>query len=175
VSHNVLLEGVEFKNLEVLRAAVGELIREGVIDGKFEVGNVNIRGWRGSAGEGIRYGNSAWDKEMNHVCDAGIVMNGGKYDVGFKRNAEGAYVPFIESSWVSPLSVDAGAESVTGDPLKLTTTHALAGQTGDGNNVGKLSQRYALLMAERNARSKGIATRRIKAEKGVIHLQVNHR
>lgn len=175
MSHNVRLEGVAFKDLAILEKAVNELIKEGTIDGRFEKGDVKIRGWRGSKGEGITYGNTAWDKEMNHQCPAGIVFNGGKYDIGFQKDADGSYVPFMESSFISPLAPDAGAKSVSGESITAHATHALPGQLAKGSMLGKLSQRYAVLMAERNARIKGIGTRRAKAADGQIQLICTHK
>lgn len=179
MSHNVTLEGVEFRDLSVLERAVKELAAETGVECKFVNGRgekVDVRGWRGSAGEGTTYGNSAWDAEHNHKCDAAIQFPGEKYDIGFNYDkAKGAYVPFIESSWRTPFAPEQGALTVAGNACAAPTTHALAGQTGSGALVGRLQQHYSVCMAEKNAAMQGLPTRRVVGKGGQIQLHVNHR
>lgn len=171
MSHNVEYEGVAFKDLALLEKAINELAKEGNINVEFRKdGSVPIRGWRGSAGEGTRYGVAEWDRPHDHTCPVGALFPDEKYDLGFNLNAEGEYVPFAESSWRTPFAADVGAETVSGDGVRTSTTHAMPGQTGTGGLVGKLTQRYAILLAEKNARIKGINTRRVNGSKGQMHL-----
>jgi hypothetical protein len=169
MSHNVELQGVKFTDLGILEKATKELVREGVIAGEFRKGDVTIRGWRG-AGEGSMWaGHPIYGKEANHVCPAGIVLEGGKYDIGFNWDAkQNAYVPFIEHGWRPPVAADGGAQTVDGQACGI-------GASSQAALVGKLSQRYAVLMAEKNAAMQGLPTRRINGKAGQIQLEVTHR
>jgi hypothetical protein len=169
MSHNVELQGVKFTDLAILEKATRELIAEGVISGEFRKGDVPIRGWRGT-GEGAMWaGHPIYGREQNHVCPAGIVLNQGKYDIGFNWDAkQNAYVPFIENGWRPPVAADQSALNIEGQACGI-------GNQAQAALVGKLSQRYAVLMAEKNAAMQGLPTRRIKAKGGQIQLEVTHR
>jgi hypothetical protein len=113
-------------------------------------------------------GHHLYGKESNDVFPAGFVLEVGKYDMGFIRQEDGSFVPFIEHGWRPPVAADQGALAVSGQACGIGGQHQAA-------LVGKLSQRYAVLMAEQNAARQGLPTRRINGKAGQIQLEVTHR
>lgn len=147
MSHNVYIEGVQFANLEVLELAIAELRKEGV-DCMLVKEPTKIRGWMGRTSN----------------VHAAIMMPNEQYDIGLNRNADGVYVPIMED-----LARFDGLQA-QGDPL---TNTAIANRMAA--KLGRLSQRYAVIHTERNARANNISTRRVSNTKGHIQLIATHR
>lgn len=153
MSHNVTLKGIAFKDINVLKQAFAELQRD-VAAAKgytFVETPTTVRGWAGATSP----------------VDAAIKCPGERYDIGFKRNAEGELVPFLEDGFCAQgMSTERSAKSVEGKACALGhETMAL----------GRLQQRYAVITAENNARRMGSMTRRVNAADGQIQLEVMHR
>lgn len=148
MSHNVHYRNIRFANEALLRAAVAELLTSD--KGVFEVGNptVTARGYSGRTAQ----------------VDAVIRLPGQSYDIGFKKDAEGIYSPFFEAGFRPVgLAADPGSETVEGKACQYDPQGAM---------LGKLQQRYAVLVAEQNARRDGLSSRRVQGEKGQIALKV---
>ena len=156
MSHNVHLQGVKFSDLSILERAVKELQLEG-LDGTFVKEKTTIRGYTGYGGNPVS------------TVDAAIKLPNQSYDIGFNWDSkQNAYVPYFENGFQAPgLAADFGTTNVEGEVCRYRPQEAW---------LGKLSQRYAVLMAERNAARNSLPTRRIVEKKtGQIHLEVTHR
>jgi hypothetical protein len=149
MSHNVSLDGVIFSDLKALRAAIEELNKEQV-SAKYEFIETptSIRGWYGA--------------QTN--VDAAIKLAGYKYDIGFTKQPDGSFKPVLEDMFNEPgITAQPGTESLDGKVCQYRPMDGI---------IGKLSQRYAVIVAEINARAMGAMTRRINAQGGQIHLEV---
>ena len=152
MSHNVRLNNVKFKSLAVLKAAVEELRREGANIELLEGPNLVAR----LSGVGAR----------DVPCEVLLKCNDGRWDVAFNRNDQGEYVPETESMF---------------SHAHLSTNRSMASKPVEGCQVdyggiqiGRLSQRYALIAAEGNAARSGFTTTRTYDEtKRQYVLEVN--
>jgi hypothetical protein len=159
MSHNVEVSGVEFRDLKVLEAAVNELAREEGIQATFHAGEAaQSRGWGGRESK----------------VDAVVRLPSEAYDIGFTLK-DGNYVPFFESGFrPRGFASDPTAKSVV-EPKAGDRSSSFANYH-NATNIGKLVQRYSLLMAERNAAQQGMLTRRVTDKgKGQMRLEVQTR
>lgn len=153
MSHNVMLSGIKFSDVSILKEAFAELQREvPAASGYSFVGEpTTVRGWARATAR----------------VDAAIKCPDQSYDIGFKRNAAGELVPFLEHGFCAPgVSTQPGAKTVEGDAC---------GFGHENRALGLLQQRYAVITAEQNARRMGSMVRRVKAADGQIQLEVSHR
>jgi hypothetical protein len=151
MSHNVTISSVKFTDTTILAKAVAELAREGGFKAEFVSSKSSFRGWNGRP----------------ESADATIRLEGHKYDIGFTKNADGSYSPRFENMFYSsPFATRTTAKSVE-DP-KRTVNHY-----NQSELIGRLTQRYAVLTAERNARNNGLSPRRITDKAtGQIRLEI---
>ena len=136
MSHNVRLNGVKFANLNTLKAAVQELRNEGA----------NIELVEGTGLIARAFGAGASDVP----CDVLLRVNDGQWDVGFKLNERGEYIPELESMFRHRHL------SATGNEAPVEGCRVDYG----GIQIGQLTQRYALVQAEINAAQAGYSTTR---------------
>lgn len=152
MSHNVLVEGVEFRDMAILKEAVDELAREHSINAALSVdhGKSQMRGYYG----------------RRETVDAVIHLPDAPYDIGFKH-ADGVYTPYFESGFRP-----AGFCSVsTAKPVSQENTTGSFWHSA--SNIGQLVQRYSVRMAERNARRNNLRSRRlVDAATGQIRLEI---
>lgn len=155
MSHNVTISGVEFTDLAVLKRAVQELAAEAGITAEFISGdNAYIRGWNGKR------------EKVDHV----VSLPHEHYDIGF-RSVNGKLVPILESM----LNARGFCANVQSKPLvdRSAEDRALNRMTHTSTApIGRLIQRYAVCMAERNARNEGLSSRRKIGQNGQITLQI---
>jgi len=132
--------------MTILQKAVDELKAAGIVDASATVvaEPTTIRGWAG---------------QTTNV-DAAIKMPNHRYDVGFRRDANGVLKPFMEDMFHDHgFRPQFGAKSIEDKPIY-------------GAELGLLQQRYALINAEQNANRMGTMTRRVEGANGQIMLEV---
>lgn len=150
MSHNVRYDSIKYSDVALLQKALAELQRDNpeAAGYRFVAEKTTIRGWAG----------------RSTSVDAAIICPGQRYDIGFQRGADGVLTPMMESGFAAPgLATSYSAKALTGNSPSASYDNRLLGQ---------LTQRYALLGTEANARNQGIMTRRIAAADGQIQLEV---
>lgn len=153
MSHNVVLSGVKFGDLAVLKQAFGELQRDQIEAKNYQFVDTPtvVRGWYG----------------RQTKVDAAIICPGQEYDIGFMRNAEGELVPMMESGFCAP--------GVSTQPGAKTVEDKVCPYDHQTRALGMLQQRYALINTENNARRMGSLCSRVAAADGQIQLHVTAR
>lgn len=153
MSHNVRLNNVKFSSLSVLKGAIEEMNREGANVELVTGDNLVAR----ISGAGAR----------DVPCDALIRCLDGRWDVALHRNEQGDYIPETESMFNHKhLSVQNYGRSAT--PVEGCNVDY------GGIQIGRLTQRYALIAAEANAAKSGFSTSRSYDEnKRQYVLEVN--
>lgn len=149
MSHNVIVEGVEFTDLDILAAAVDELVADNGVRATFVRTSTSIRGYAG----------------RRQSVDACIQVHDQPYDIGFIKQGD-VYKPIMESGF-TPVGFAAPISA------KRVNEGAARGYD-DATSLGQLVSRYALIQTERNARANRLNTRRVVDKaKGQIRLEVS--
>lgn len=151
MSHNVLLHGVVFRDLDILQAAVAELVQEGVHAVVIKQ-PTKIRGWNGRGA----------------MVDAAIMLEREQYDIGLKKQADGSYIPFMESM-LNAAGIQAQPNACSIDSKQRHDYMAA--------KLGRLTQRYAVIHAERQARKlpNVMSVKRAVKTNGQIHLNITYK
>lgn len=142
MSHNTTVTDVKITDLAALQAAVDELVKEGA---KIRL-DVNAKRFRTYQGVG-----------NDETCDAAIILEGERYDVGLKRNEQGEYVPVF-------------------DNMMLANNKAIACDIqhrhhGPRAAIGRLMQRYTVCLTEKEMALQGhMCTRQVDKETGEINI-----
>lgn len=146
MSHTTTLKGVQIKDIGALRAAVAEIISQGVKCELLE--NAKPR---------MYYG----DQHTN--CDFVLKLKDGAYDVGFDKQADGSYSPVFDE-WSNHISSKLGAS------CPLPTTKEGKAQ----HQIGKLLQSYQKHVAINAAVMAGYSVDGTTTdEHGNVHLVIN--
>lgn len=148
MSHNVTIEGIKVTDKVALMMAVNELAKEG-----------RTISFRDGPGASFR----AWGGREN-PCDFAVRIDGGQYDIGFRKGRDGAYEPILESYL---------RDGVTQSPVSCSFT---PGKDNPENRsrqaIGVLMQRYAVCLTEREAAQKGYTAQRMKGDNDSIKVAV---
>lgn len=146
MSHNVMVKNVKIADLNSLRAAINELKNEGVKISLAE-DQKTFRTYKGQPNK----------------CDMVIKLEGERYDVGLKLEADGTYSTVFESMLGSNKSVACAWNA--GDPREMHYDPRAP--------IGRLLQRYTVVTAERDAATKGYScTRENNVETGDMQVVV---
>lgn len=161
MSHNVALKGTKLKDLTALRIACDELAKEGAKI-RFDETAKTFRTYHGE----------------DPKCDAAIIMGNGTLDIGLRKTADGSYEPVFDPyGFSADLSVD-------GKAVNFNEPKAASGRARYGNadydeqyarsRIGKLLQRYGVVVTERMAAKSGKTYSRVKnAETGALVVTLN--
>lgn len=150
MSHNVTISGVKIHNLDALKQAVSELNAEQSL-GIEIVPNGSMRGWNG----------------RTEKAELVLRFPGCRYDIGFNRDKEGAYVPRFEdmagSDFGQHIGVTPGAQTIEGQALGFNRDPQSA--------IGRLVQRTNVITAEHEAARNGhTTTREVDTKTGIINV-----
>ncbi|QIG76107.1 DUF1257 domain-containing protein [Rhizobium phage RHph_I4] len=146
MSHTTTLKGVQIKDVSALRAAVAELIQQGVNCALLE--NAKPRMYYGN-----QHGN----------CDFVLNLKDSQYDVGFDKQKDGSYAPVFDE-WSNHVSSKLGASC----PLPNTPEGRAQHQ------IGKLLQSYQKHVAINAAVMAGYSVAGTEVDdKGNIQLVIN--
>lgn len=146
MSHTTTLKGVVIKDVAALRAAVAELIQQGVNCALLE--NTKPR---------------MYYSEQHTKCDFVLNLKDGQYDVGFDKQADGSYRPVFDE-WGRHISGQIGAA------CPLPTTAEGRAQ----HKIGKLLQSYQKHVAINAAVMAGYAVEgAITDDQGNIQLTIS--
>lgn len=154
MSHNVQITGIKIKDLDALDKAIAELRKEGV--------NVTLdRGTPGKREKHFRtykgFGNVPYADHVIRIADA-------SYDIGLLQQPGGHYEPIYDDT------LDRAAGLGSNKPCPIACPWSPGDKAHSGHAMGKLMQRYTAVVAEKTARMRGYATRRVIANDGTIEL-----
>ena len=141
MSHNTTITDIKITDLAALQSAIDELVAEGA---KLRL-DVNAKTFRTYQGVG-----------NDETCDAVIVLENERYDIGLKRKEVGEYVPVF-------------------DDMMLNRNRTVACDIRHGHGpraaIGKLMQRYATCLTEKELALQGhMCTRQYDKETGEINI-----
>lgn len=162
MSHNVQITGIKINNLDALDEACAELRREGI--------DVTLdRGTPGARAKTFRtYTHGSNATKADHVIRLGKC----RYDIGLIQQPDGHYQPIYDNSLGLSVECQIACAAKPGNQFnfRTITDKAELELAAKGHGVGKLMQRYTAVVAERTARLRGFATRRVVANDGTIEL-----
>jgi hypothetical protein len=167
MSHNVKLKDTNFTDLNILRAAVSELTKEGSPFTWAEGPGTTMRG----AFAGVDRYNTQEVEACIKIAD-GNTGSYGNWDIGFKWNAEERKYDVITDSDLPGfgqrlgVGASADAKSISGEFCRTDNNSRM---------LGRLIQRYNLIRDERTAAMQNYMTRRIPAKDGMIVLEATRR
>lgn len=146
MSHTTTLKGVQIKDVSALRAAVAEIISQGVKCELLE--NAKPR---------------MYYENQHNNCDFVLHLKDGKYDIGFDKQADGSYNPVFDE-WSNHISSKLGASC----PLPNTPEGKAQHQ------IGKLLQAYQKHVAINTAVMSGYSIESADYDKeGNLQLVIN--
>ncbi|AHC30469.1 hypothetical protein CC53_gp052 [Rhizobium phage vB_RleS_L338C] len=146
MSHTTTLKGVQIKDIAALRAAVAELITQGVNCALLE--NAKPRMFYAS---------------QHTNCDYVLNLKDSQYDVGFDKQKDGSYAPVFDE-WSNHVSAKIGASC----PLPTTAEGKAQHQ------IGKLLQSYQKHVAINAAVMSGYSVESADYDKeGNLQLVIN--
>lgn len=157
ISHNVALKGVKLKDTTALRVACEELVKEGA---KLTL-DLNAKTFRTYQGQ-------------SNKCDAAIIMGNGQHDIGLKMQTDGSYEPVFDPyGFSNDLRVGSKAENFSA-PSTEGHRYGAYDQSHATSAIGKLLQRYGVVVTERAAAASGKTyTRQTNKQTGVVELTIS--
>ena len=151
MSHNVTISDIKITDIDALEAACAELRSKGV---------------KISLHKDATY--LAYDSSQTKVYPYVIKMEESKYDIGFEKTSDGAYVPVFDP-FAGQIQRVVGLDRNSVQNLDLLNACAV---NDPKVHIGKLMQTYGLCKAEAEAGQHGYTTQRVNSDGGQVQLVV---
>jgi hypothetical protein len=152
MSHNVQISGIKINNLDALDTACRELKREGI----------DVWLDRGAPGERSKVFRTYSGFGNNPNADSVIRIPGAPYDIGLLRQEAGHYEAIYDNMLGISMPCPIACQFVPGEKHDGSQGHAM----------GKLMQRYSSIVAEMDARRRGLLARRVVQSNGDIEVVI---
>jgi hypothetical protein len=159
MSHTVRLSNVVIKDLDLLEKCIAEVLAANNRDSKEAYLDRNAKEFRN-------------EPRLNKVCSHVIRLPKCAYDIGLvaRENAEGYLMEFSGMLYGSPVGYDAFELQKIGQQLRGHMPMHFSFESAA--SVGKLSTEYVLCEAEIAAAQQGMHTNRVKADNGLVCLEI---